>query len=89
MENSYFIIISSEFPKKKNVYLDHEEYTEETALLKKRVSKSKHWTEDKWPEERQDYKIPDKVNRVKAKISVYILPALENKQPCKKIKNNT
>ena len=46
MENSYFII-SSEFPKKKNVYLDQEEYTEETALLKKRVSKSKHWTEDK------------------------------------------
>ena len=45
-ENSYFII-SSEFSKKKNVYLDQEEYTEETALLKKRTSKSKHWTEDK------------------------------------------
>ena len=46
VENSYFII-SSEFPKKKNVYSDQEEYTEETALLKKRTSKSKHWTEDK------------------------------------------
>jgi len=46
-ENSYFII-SSEFPKKKqNVHLDQEEYTEETALLKKRTSKSKHWIEDK------------------------------------------
>ena len=32
-ENSYFIV-SSEFPKKKNVYLDQEEYTEETALPK-------------------------------------------------------
>nr|XP_005892101.1 PREDICTED: TATA box-binding protein-associated factor RNA polymerase I subunit D [Bos mutus] len=47
VENSYFII-SSEFPKKKqNVHLDQEEYTEETALLKKRTSKSKHWIEDK------------------------------------------
>ncbi|XP_016062289.1 PREDICTED: TATA box-binding protein-associated factor RNA polymerase I subunit D isoform X1 [Miniopterus natalensis] len=39
VENNYFII-SSELPKKMNVYLE-QEYTEEPALSKKRVSKSK------------------------------------------------
>ena len=46
-EDNYFII-SSELPKKKNVYLEQEENTEEAALPKKRASKSKkHWTEDR------------------------------------------
>ncbi|XP_020918299.1 TATA box-binding protein-associated factor RNA polymerase I subunit D [Sus scrofa] len=40
VENNYFII-SSELPKKKNVYLKQEEYTEEAALPKKKASKSK------------------------------------------------
>lgn len=39
VENNYFII-SSELPKKMNVYLE-QEYTEDAALSKKRVSKSK------------------------------------------------
>lgn len=39
-ENNYFII-SSELPKKKNVYLKQEEYTKEAALPKKKASKSK------------------------------------------------
>lgn len=39
-ENNYFII-SSELPKKMNVYLE-QEYTEDVALSKKRVSKSKN-----------------------------------------------
>ncbi|XP_057606236.1 LOW QUALITY PROTEIN: TATA box-binding protein-associated factor RNA polymerase I subunit D [Hippopotamus amphibius kiboko] len=34
-------IISCELPKKKNVYLEQDEYTEEAALPKKRASKSK------------------------------------------------
>lgn len=40
VENNYFII-SSELPKKMNVYLE-QEYTEDVALSKKRVSKSKN-----------------------------------------------
>ncbi|XP_059786573.1 LOW QUALITY PROTEIN: TATA box-binding protein-associated factor RNA polymerase I subunit D [Balaenoptera ricei] len=40
VEDNYFII-SSELPKKKNVYLEQEENTEEAALPKKRASKSK------------------------------------------------
>lgn len=39
-ENNYFII-SSELPKKMNVYLE-QEYTGEAALSKKRVSKYKN-----------------------------------------------
>lgn len=44
-ENNYFII-SSEFPKKMNVYLE-QEHTEEAALSKKSIKSKKHWTEDK------------------------------------------
>lgn len=51
VENSYFII-SSEFPKKKNVYLDQEEYTEETALLKREYQNLNTGQRTKWPEER-------------------------------------
>lgn len=39
-ENNYFIL-SSELPKKMNVYLE-QEYTEDVALSKKKVSKSKN-----------------------------------------------
>lgn len=48
-ENNYFII-SSELPKKMNVYLE-QEYTEDAALSKKRVSKSKNVGQKReWPE---------------------------------------
>lgn len=48
-ENNYFII-SSELPKKMNVYLE-QEYTEDIALSKKRVSKSKNiGQKTEWPE---------------------------------------
>lgn len=45
VENNYFII-SSELPKKMNVYLE-QEHTEGAALSKKSIKSKKHWTEDK------------------------------------------
>ncbi|GAB5577304.1 TATA box-binding protein-associated factor RNA polymerase I subunit D [Prionailurus iriomotensis] len=41
VDHNYFIV-SSEVPKKKNVYLEQEEYTEEAAVSKRRTSRSKN-----------------------------------------------
>ncbi|XP_004427501.2 PREDICTED: TATA box-binding protein-associated factor RNA polymerase I subunit D [Ceratotherium simum simum] len=52
VEDNYFII-SSELPKKMNVYLEQEEYTEEAALSKKKASKSKNIGQrTEWPEKK-------------------------------------
>lgn len=51
MQDHNYFIVSSEVPKKKNVYLEQEEYTEEGAVSRRRTSRSKNIGQRiEWPE---------------------------------------